>query len=253
MKVQERFLAREALCHCCGATLGTVQHLKAGMQAFSYCSSGLLWTQNQIKDEEKSCINKQALSIQISQGVTTYFILRTRLLCKRCKWHSLHVIFLMSLPLSMFQRVILVELRRVAHIEEITSEDVTRHPRLLAAKQRKGFPNMVKQSGCSAWRGVSAARGASCFLFTLLVRDFPSGDCFVRQIVTIAMNSDGLFWWEQSLHACVVNVCTACRHWFPLLQQMDQDCSTSSLEGCVKSNNNVPLKLQLHGTRFQSR
>lgn len=28
--------------------------------------------------------------------------------------------------------------------DEIKSEDVTRHPQLLAAKQRKGFPNMVK-------------------------------------------------------------------------------------------------------------
>lgn len=51
--------------------------------------------------------------------------------------------------------------------EEINSEDVTRHPQLLAAKQRKGFPNMAKRSGCSAWRGVSTARGASWFLSTL--------------------------------------------------------------------------------------
>lgn len=44
----------------------------------------------------------------------------------------------------------------------LLSKDVTSYPRLLAAKQRKGFPNMVKHSGCSAWRGVSAACGASC-------------------------------------------------------------------------------------------
>lgn len=31
----------------------------------------------------------------------------------------------------------------------------------------------------------------------------------------------------------------------PLLHQMDQDCSTSTLKGCVLVNNNVPVKLQL--------
>lgn len=61
---------------------------------------------SKFKDEGKSCINKRALSIQISPGVTTYFILRTGLLCERRKWHSLHVIFLTLLPLSMLQIVL---------------------------------------------------------------------------------------------------------------------------------------------------
>lgn len=61
------------------------------------------------------------------------------------------------------------------------------------------------------------------------------------------MNLDGLLLRDYFAHADVV--WPACRHWFPLLQQMDQDCSTASFKGCVKSNNNVPRKLQL-GTGF---
>lgn len=59
--------------------------------------------------------------------------------------------------------------------EDINSGDVTRHPQLLAAKQRKGFPNMAKRPGWSAWRGVSSAHDASCFS-PFRVKDLSCGE-----------------------------------------------------------------------------
>lgn len=88
------------------------------------------------------------------------------MLFAKCKKHNLHVTFSVLLILPKVQSVCFL---RGAQLCCWFCQKVIRHPQLLAAKQRKGFPNMVKLPGCSAWRGVSTARGASCF--------FPHSSC----------------------------------------------------------------------------
>lgn len=61
---------------------------------------------------------------------------------------------------------------------EITSDDVMRHPQLLAAKQPEGFPIMVKQSGCSSME--RRVRSARSFLIIFTFSGCTPGECAVR-------------------------------------------------------------------------
>lgn len=117
---------------------------------------------------------------RISQHDTAYFTLGPGLCCVRDANSTICMLFAPCCCHCRCSKESFFLLRSASWLVlsgEINSEDVTRHPQLLAAKQRKGFPNMVKQPGCSAWRGVSTARGASWFFSTLHVRDLSRGEC----------------------------------------------------------------------------
>lgn len=133
MERQEWLLARELLCHRCRAKL--FWHPSAGCCSDSCCTFKS-HTQGKAKSMQSWCASTSDLSHAVASGCS--------LLLPQYKTYF-------GRTLKEFRILLL----------EITSGDVTGHPRLLAAKQPEGFPFMVKAQVAPARRGVSAGRLAS--------------------------------------------------------------------------------------------
>lgn len=144
---QEWLLARELLCHCCRAKF-------VGITVQAAAVTRAVHSNHTQKENKTACF-----------GYANVAFWHIRSQPQGC--------WLMSVAASdsIINNFLILFL-------EITSDDVMRHPQLLAAKQPEGFPIMVKQSGCYSMEG--RVRSARCFLIIFTLSGCPPGECAVR-------------------------------------------------------------------------